>query len=150
MNNVVIAIEFDEELDDILAFTTELLKGKSATVHVVHVYQAHSNLIAYAPEFIDAIQPYEDYLQNQAESVRGVVKRLSSEGISAHGYMKPIEKNVADAILEFGAEKKADLMVLGTHHPKRVERMILGSVAEKIVRQSNVPVVVVPRKAKVG
>ena len=41
-------------------------------------------------------------------------------------------------------ELKADLVVMGTHARRGVERMLLGSVTEKIVRASPVPVLTVP------
>ena len=49
----------------------------------------------------------------------------------------------ADEILEFAADKAADLIVIGTHGHAGLERMLLGSVAEKVVRYARCPVVCV-------
>ena len=145
MKNIVVAIEFDEELSDIVDFTSLLLKDWESEVHVVHVYEPNCKLVEYAPHMVDAISSYEDHLQEQASSVRGIVKKLIDNGIRSHGYMKPINRNVADSILEFCSEKDADLLVVGSHHSGRMERLILGSVAERVIRQANLPVVAVPR-----
>jgi len=51
--------------------------------------------------------------------------------------------NVADLIIEAAAAWHADLVVLGTHGRHGVERFVLGSEAEAIVRKSAVPVLIV-------
>lgn len=50
----------------------------------------------------------------------------------------------ADGILHCSQEYGADLIVLGTHSRSGFERLIMGSVAEKVVRDSTMPVLVVP------
>ena len=146
MENIVVAIEFDEELKDIVDFTTDFLMEQEAEVHVVHVYEPNCKLVEYAPHMVDAINSYEDHLQEQADAVKGIVKDLEENKIKAHGYMKPINRNVVESILEFCAEKDAELLVVGSHHSGRVERFLLGSVAEKVIRHADIPVIAVPRK----
>lgn len=148
MKNIAVAIEFDEELDDIISFTTDLVSGKDTTVHVVHAYQSHSELAEYAPHLVDSIHEYEEELHKQAETVRGIVSRLTARNVKAHGYMKPIDRNIAHSIMEFAEKEEAELIVMGSHHPGRVERLLLGSVSEDIVRHSSIPVAVVPRNKR--
>jgi nucleotide-binding universal stress UspA family protein len=50
----------------------------------------------------------------------------------------------ADGILTCGKEFKADLIVIGTHSRTGIDRFLMGSVAEHVVRHSEVPVLVVP------
>ncbi len=52
----------------------------------------------------------------------------------------------ADGIINCGKEFKADLIVLGTHSRSGLDRLLMGSVAEHVVRHSEVPVLVVPFK----
>jgi nucleotide-binding universal stress UspA family protein len=49
----------------------------------------------------------------------------------------------ADAILDFAKNAKIDLIVMGTHGRRAVERLVLGSVAERVVRSSPCPVLTV-------
>jgi nucleotide-binding universal stress UspA family protein len=53
-------------------------------------------------------------------------------------------QHVAAAIAEAAASWPADLLVLGTHGRRGVERWLLGSVAEGAARRSTVPVLLVP------
>jgi nucleotide-binding universal stress UspA family protein len=49
-------------------------------------------------------------------------------------------------ILEIAKERMADIIVMGTHGRRGLSRVFLGSVAEKVVRLSPVPVMTVPGK----
>ncbi|MFD0765888.1 universal stress protein [Mucilaginibacter lutimaris] len=52
--------------------------------------------------------------------------------------------STADGILSCSKEFKADLIVIGTHSRSGIDRLLMGSVAESVVRSSQVPVLVVP------
>lgn len=53
-----------------------------------------------------------------------------------------------DEILKFANEECADLIVIGTHGKTGLLHVLLGSVAEKVIRLSSIPVFVIPCKAK--
>lgn len=55
-----------------------------------------------------------------------------------------------DKILKFAQKEKIDIIVIGTHGRTGIEHVILGSVAEKIIRRSPIPVFVIPCKDKIG
>jgi nucleotide-binding universal stress UspA family protein len=50
----------------------------------------------------------------------------------------------ADGIIKCSKEFKADLIVIGTHSRTGIDRLLMGSVSEHVVRHSEVPVLVVP------
>lgn len=52
----------------------------------------------------------------------------------------------ADGIINCSKEFGADLIVIGTHSRTGFDRFIMGSVAEKVIRESMIPVLVVPLK----
>ena len=56
--------------------------------------------------------------------------------------------SVAEAILELARTEGSDLIVVGTHGTGGVKRLLLGSVADKVVRGATLPVLVVPVKAR--
>jgi nucleotide-binding universal stress UspA family protein len=56
----------------------------------------------------------------------------------------------AEKILGFVEKEKIDIIVIGTHGRTGIEHVFLGSVAEKIVRRSPIPVFVIPCRDKPG
>jgi len=55
-----------------------------------------------------------------------------------------IANSVANTIIEQSAKVAADLIVMGTHGRRGVSRLVMGSDAEAVMRQSSVPVMLVP------
>jgi nucleotide-binding universal stress UspA family protein len=54
--------------------------------------------------------------------------------------------STADGIIKCSKEFEADLIVLGTHSRTGIDRLLMGNVAEHVLRHSDVPVLVVPMK----
>jgi nucleotide-binding universal stress UspA family protein len=55
--------------------------------------------------------------------------------------------DVPELLLKAAADFQADLIVMGTHGRRGMQRLILGSVAERCVRQSTLPVLLIPAAA---
>ena len=55
--------------------------------------------------------------------------------------------DVSQMVLQAAAEFDADLLVMGTHGRRGFQRLILGSVAERCVRQASLPVLLIPSAA---
>lgn len=56
---------------------------------------------------------------------------------------KIIAGDPAEEILNFSQKEKIDLVIMGTHGRERVEKFFMGSVADKVVRSSPVPVITI-------
>jgi nucleotide-binding universal stress UspA family protein len=54
--------------------------------------------------------------------------------------------DTADGIMDCSKDFGADLIVLGTHSRSGIDRLLMGSIAEHVVRHSEIPVLVVPMK----
>jgi nucleotide-binding universal stress UspA family protein len=80
----------------------------------------------------------EDYLSKLAES-------LKNEGIAAQTAMA--RGKVADEILDYAGKNNVDLIIMGTHGSSGVVRWAMGSVADRVIRHSAVPVLIAAPKA---
>lgn len=78
------------------------------------------------------------YLERIASHMRTRGLHVSTEMIGARG--------IGERILELAGSTRADLLVVGTHGAQGIERMLLGSVADKVVRGASMPVLVVPTR----
>ena len=68
----------------------------------------------------------------------------SAPGIAVDAILR--EGHTAGEILTQATDMKADLLVIGTHGRSGFERLVLGSVAEKVLRKARCPVLTVPRQ----
>lgn len=74
-------------------------------------------------------------------AIKRIEDKAEEAGVSFEG--KVIEGHPADDILKFAKKAKIDLIVMGSIGKTGLEMFLLGSVAEKVVRNSKVPVMVV-------
>jgi nucleotide-binding universal stress UspA family protein len=56
------------------------------------------------------------------------------------------EGDFADSILETAKELHADIIVVGSHSRKWLENVVMGSVTEKVLHQTSIPLFIVPTK----
>ncbi|MBK8252914.1 MAG: universal stress protein [Polyangiaceae bacterium] len=115
--------------------------GRVVLLHVSpipHGLDAGQKLV---PDGSDSAVRIEDYLQTAAKRrlETAMEGRTATESVAA----VVTTGDVADTILAQAVNQKADVIVMGTHGRSGVRRLLLGSVAERVLRRANVPVVVV-------
>ena len=81
----------------------------------------------------------KDYVTNKADS-------LKQEGISATAVL--LEGNAAEKILEFIEQNNVDLIIMSSHGRSGPARWLFGSVTDRVVRHTRVPVLVVTNGRK--
>lgn len=115
----------------------ELARRLGSTVTFLHVLE--NPLVAgyAAPEALPySAQLYQDLKKAAGEILDEALERAEKAGVTAHA--KLVEnRRPADAIHE--AEKDHDLVIMGTHGRRGVDRWMFGSVAEGALRRSSKP-----------
>ncbi len=136
-----------------LEHTAELARHiDDAEVFVVHAFEFS---IGYVPmgmtdsplmmsaeydQHVDLVRAYGD--QQVAEATAA----LEAAGVRAGGAV--IEGKAVDVLLETAREKKAAVIVVGSHGEGAMSAAFLGSTALKLLHHSDIPVLVVPRHEK--
>jgi len=121
-----------------------LFQGSVTALNVVDpskVYGPMGDMLSskLANELIEGVR---SSLRSQGEAAaRRVEERARLAGVLARSLV--IEGNPADEIMKLAREENMDLIVLGSIGVTGLEKFLLGSVAEKVVRNSKVPVLVV-------
>ncbi len=139
IRNVLIATDFSQFSDRALRFGLELARSFGAEAYVVSVVQQDAVMLAGPEAYVAARDAtYRDLLGLKEELKK---KHSYLEGEDYHLLM--LEGEAAQAVLDFARERKIDLIVVGTHGRGGLGKMVLGSVAERIFRQSPVPVLTI-------
>lgn len=79
-------------------------------------------------------------------AAQGIVDRARREGVPVRTLIW--EGDPAEAIVEAAIAEGVDLIVVGSHQRRGVDRLVMGSVSEQVVRTSPVPVVVARRSPR--
>lgn len=123
-------------------------RAKLLLLHVVEEYAAFS-----APELGMSVGPLLDAMRRGGKrTLARIAKAAARAGVKPQTMLvEHVGGRVADAITRQARRWRADLIVMGTHGRRGVQRMLLGSDAELVVRSSTVPVLLAPasgRKAR--
>ncbi len=135
IKKILCPVEFTEEPNNrLIQWALEIAKttgGELLLINVVAGYKEYSKIASYE-HFLITINDIAKY--NMAD----LLKSEQFNEISVTG--KVVHGPVAQTILEVAKEEKVDLIVMGTHGRAGVEKFLFGSVAQKVVQHSEVPV----------
>ena len=126
------------------AYATALAGRYAAALHLLHVDPPTPIMSPYGEIPVD-IRLFEEQRQQAETDLAAARERARAAGVPADASVRG--GHPAREILAVADELHADLVVLGTHGRGGVEHLLLGSVAEKVMRKASCPVMVVPAGA---
>ncbi len=151
MKKVLIAIDYNPSSQKVAETGHELAKLMGAQVCLIHVmseiahygmrYPTFMGYEGYDPgavdvEMINEMQKVtEDYLNSAAN-------HLNDPDVITH----LAEGDAANVLLEYSEQWNADLLVMGTHSHSALEKLLMGTVASKVLEKTRIPVYMVPVK----
>lgn len=133
-----------------IAHVREIAEAFDATVHVLHVVDTRQFTLGMSGNYMSGPKGYGRDRPSEDERKRELEERATPFVEELAGEFEGIETipavrggNPHEVILEYIDENDIDLVVMGTEGRTGVERYLLGSVSEKVVRLADPPVVTV-------
>ncbi len=142
-DKILIANDATDKTSDAVNEAIELAKTTNAELHTIFVI--NTTTFESIPE-TGVWTKTKNILKNEGEEANKKVKeKCKEEDIDSKSQ---ILEGVPDKqIIEYAKNNDIDLIVMGTSSKKGVDKFLLGSVAEKVLRSSDIPVLVVrPKK----
>lgn len=145
-----VLIPLDTSEGSAIAIEAAIALGSAETEYVLlHVVDVPVPTVAVPIPMGAEAEPAEVQASRVAERLEGIAAGLRARGLKVRTRVE-IGGGAAKGILDVAERETPDLIAMATHGPRRVERMLLGSVADKIVRASEEPVLVVPVRGQVS
>ena len=122
-----------------------LAKAFGAQLHLLHVIEQEPTYTAYGftPDEYPVLHEFQEEAKRRA--ARKLEDLLATVAGNLPGTsVQLVEDSPLHGILEYVKQTKADLVVLGSHGHGVVVSLLLGSVAEGMVRKAVVPTLIVP------
>lgn len=138
--------DFSEYADEALLFAMSI-GGKDTVITILHVielpYHIEPNGMTYLQVDYDALK------KNAKEKLKSKLEEIQKKNKTIKLESKFItEVNPDEAILNMAKTKKPDLIVMGSHGRRGIERLLMGSVAESVLREADCPVLLIKFKPK--
>ena len=144
MGDVIAAIDFSDRSTDVAAEGVALARASGGTLHLLHVAAGEPVLAGYDKEEVSSFtrSARAGELTDEHRRLRELAEELAEDGLSVKALV--IMGPTAQMILDAADELHASHVVIGSHGHGGLHHLLVGSVAEEVVRRSIVPVVLVP------
>ena len=140
-NNILFPIDFSECSKKVFPYARDLAKNLDAKLYLLFV--------AHDISYLTTIEVSRDTLMNTVaeiarageEQIQAFCDKELSDFPNHEG--KVVTGNPAEKIVEFVGEKGIDMIVMGTHGRTGLDRTLMGSVADHVIKNAPVPVVTI-------
>lgn len=137
---ILVPVDFSPLANKAFLTAMGMLKCTGGTLHVLHVLD--TDFLTGAVHI--TIEPLDESVakwRKRAEEKLSKLYGKSEEGVDVEFHIR--EGDPRDEIMNVADELEVDLVVLGTHGRAGLEKAIFGSVAEKVLRLSSKPLLLV-------
>jgi len=141
VEKILFPIDFAENFEILLPWVSTFVDTFDATLYVLFVAQDLGDFSSFHV-------PHGNLQQFQKEALEAAQHKMTATAKEAFKAFKKVEARVAqgspaEKIVETAKKDKIDLIIMGTHGRKGLERAIFGSVCDKVVRNAPCPVVTI-------
>ena len=133
VSTILVPTDFSADADKALSTATELAKLFGARIVIIHAYQVNIPVVSPIAGGYALPQGFYEGLRAQAAAqVEELAAKVAAEGIDATGVA--LQEPASLAIVKQAEKLPADLIVMGTRGNTGLKHVVLGSVAERVVR----------------
>ena len=137
---ILVPLDGSELAERVVPHVQELAKCTGAQVVLLRV--ANVPVLAYSTGDVGLANSARENVESEAYSyLEGIKARLGNAGVSV--VLELGGGNVAETIVDCAANDGVDLIAMSTHGRGGLARLMLGSVADRVIRTSTVPVLLV-------
>lgn len=137
-DDVLVPTDGSAGMDRVIRHASDLARVHDATVHGLYVLDAGSFSDLPMETSYEGIRTF---LEDEGRAALEELETLVDDAV-------PVETEIREGtphreIVDYARESDCDVVVMGTHGRSGIDRLLLGSVAERVVRESAVPVLTV-------
>lgn len=150
MKTLLVTTDLSEESRVAFPLARSLAKMSGASIELLAVVEDPTQAaLMYALDF--PVLPGKEVLDQLKEKVNHDLQQIAEKdfpGVKIHPTVIESVGAVHEAIINFAKEKAVDIVIIATHGRTGLSRLLIGSVAERVVRECPTPVLTVPAQSK--
>lgn len=143
IKSVVTPIDFSENAGLVVESAAYIAGAFGAKLHVIYIVQNFEDYSGFFVPHMSAPNLEHELFVGAEEQMESFCKEhqgfFDKSGVTEMTN-KVVVGDVAEKIVEYATEVGGDLIVMGTHGYKGLERIMFGSVADKVVKSASCPV----------
>lgn len=140
--NIVVAIDFEEDNQKVVDHATELAKNFNAKLWLLHIAAPDPDFVGYdvGPQYIRDFRA--DELKAEHRTMEEQAKAVEAKGIAAEPIL--IQGPTVAQILDQVDKLNAELLVMGSHDHGFLYNLLVGNTAVELVKNSRIPLLTIP------
>jgi nucleotide-binding universal stress UspA family protein len=143
IKRVLVATDFSAPSETAVNYARAMARAFGGELHVLHVFEplwiTSADVVGGGVALATMIQGLEETAKKQLDEAVTEEDRRELHAVSA----MVTSESPAREIARYASDHKVDLLVIGTHGRSGITRLLIGSVAEKVVRMAPCPVLTV-------
>ncbi len=146
MSKILVLVDFSQKSEYAVKLAAKMGKKTNCEVHLLHMVELPSGVVDMGAGTNFSIPESMMYLRKVKEKLLDLKERYFKDGcLAKHAirFQDPFE-----GIRSYSQKIEANLIIMGSQGISDFEEMIIGSNTEKVVRTSNIPVIVVKRDSE--
>ena len=145
MKNIIVAVDFSNATAGVLEIAKRLSKSFGASLELFHVIEPEPSYTAYGftPDEFPAMNAFQEEAKRRAASKLAELLATVQADVP-NATSRIAEGSPLHTLLDYVKQGGADFVVVGSHGHGVIASLLLGSVAEGLVRKARVPTLVVP------
>jgi nucleotide-binding universal stress UspA family protein len=140
INKILCAVDFSSHSKDVAEHARLFAKSLGAEVIVVYAAPSLSQYVGFHVPTA-SIETLVGEIVTGAEKTMEAFVSENFADINASG--RVVTGYAAEEILDVAEAEKVDMIIIGTHGRKGIDRILFGSVAEKVVKSASMPVLTI-------
>ncbi|MEM7657201.1 MAG: universal stress protein [Bacteroidota bacterium] len=142
MKQLLVAVDFGPQTDQLLAKTIAWAKAFEAKVWLVHIAAPEPDFVGYdiGPQYIRDTRA--DLLREEHRNLQSYANLIQKQGMDAEGLL--IQGATVDMIVEEAKKLEVDLIIMGHDEHGWLYQLLMGSTAAGVIKKADIPVLIVP------
>src|SRR5262245_28532006 len=142
LKQILVPTDFSKHSQVALTYSSAFAEKFGAEMHLLHVVQ---DLALFIPDMVTVTPPLAPNVEQLTAAVRAAFDRLVAENqLARFKVVREVREGAPFyEIIRYAKEKDVDLIIMGTHGHSGLVHVLMGSVAEKVVRKAPCPVLTV-------
>lgn len=138
IRQIIVPVDFQSYTDEIVEFAIGIANKLAAKVTFFHVVESVEYYFDFIPTYLTLND--EETLAHAQKKMSDLIEKSKKTWMGCTG--KVSSGDVVDTILEYTQDEGMDMIIMGTHGARGIEKILLGSVADRVIKRAPCPTLV--------
>lgn len=141
IKKILIPVDFSANAPKLLKSAVYFTKQFQAHLVIIFVVQSFEDYSGFFVPHMPIAQFEEEMLKSAEKKMEAFLHENLDESVDSESVVR--RGDVAEELIDYAAERNIDMIIMGTHGYKGLEKVLFGSVAEKVVKTAPCPVLTI-------